>query len=295
MDRKPVGAKLCGGELETSNLSKSSEEESPNEIRECPEDYLTPLDMVKYIRALEDGMEIPLEVEDHLQSCKACTATWDFLLATDPVFRKFRRQRVEALIHQLKKDKELAKDEIDQVQNRQNERGGPAQDNQELVIETIAGKYEQEIHAELEKRGELSLDWLFGKCAYVQGIEKVRFRYLVASGFGHALHTIFFADIESRPNTREIMRSIATAPSEKFDLMELKKHRPKDLPKGLPSGVVLGVAFIMKSPAVSYFPGESILEQSESSILFHRDAFDRYRKEFEKLSKSDFVSPAYPR
>lgn len=299
MNRKPIEVKphvAACGEVKISEVSTElSEEESPKKIRECPEDYLTPLDMVKYIRALEDGVEIPLDVAEHLQSCKACTATWGFLQATDPVFRKFRKQRVEALIHQLKKDEGFAKDESDQVANRQEEHEDSPQGNQENVIEAIAGKYAEEIHAEIEKRGDLPLDWLFEKCANVQRIEEVRARYLVANAFAQALHTMFFADVESRPNTREISRSIATAPSETFDFTELKEHQPQDLPKGLFSVVELGVALIMRFPAVSYFPLESILERSGSGVLFHREAFDRYRKEFEKLSKSDSVSPVHSR
>jgi hypothetical protein len=299
MDPKTVEAGHnagTAGKVGKSKLSaESSKEESPKAIRECPEDYLTPLDMVTYIRALEDDVELPLDVSEHLQSCKACNATWDFVQATDPVFRKFRKQRVEALIHQFEKDKKFTNHGSVHVKNRREERTGSLQADQEIAIDTIAGRYEKEIQADVAEGGYLSLDWLFEQCAKVQQIEEVQARFLKANAFARALDAVFFADIESKPNTREIVRSIVIAPSETFDLTKLTEHQAKELPKGLRSVVELGVAFLMRSPSVSYFPSGSILERSESSILFHRDAFDRYRNEFKKLSTSDSVSPVYSR
>jgi hypothetical protein len=64
-------------------------------------EVLSPTDLAAYLRAEEEGVELPPDVAEHLRHCVTCHENRTFIRKTDLILRGFRKKRVELMIRDV--------------------------------------------------------------------------------------------------------------------------------------------------------------------------------------------------
>jgi hypothetical protein len=234
--------------------------------KRCPDDFLTPREMVGYLRANEEEPgSIPAEVLAHTDACPVCGPTWKFIATTDPVLRKFRQERVELIIQTVVQRENYLSEPIS-PEEREHHIGQVEQDLSRIRSNSSPT---DAVWQTILTKEEISVDQVFEIISGIWEIEDDQTRYIRAK----ELATIF----ARRVRLDQLQR--------KIDLDFLGKLMAEesaviDLSSGA-WGVSreAAVVFVASLPHVGFFH-PPVLEKTESGIFFHLARFKSLMPEF---------------
>jgi hypothetical protein len=251
----------------------TSQQSLPETGTQCPDGFLTPREMVGLLRAAEDNVPLPADVEQHLRSCVACAENWAFIQATDPVLRRFREKRVGLLIQGVTDDEQFERVDDSQPNAETADRIRLIDEIERDLSVTPTQSDDSVFQFIRQETGELSVDDILRVCSTVQEIEDSKRRYETAK----RLSALFAARVKQEQErgrlTLSFLDSLMQSESDSIDLSKL----------GVP--VWIAAAFVASFPQTSYFSNSPVLEKSEETLLFHCARLAGLRREFDEVRK----------
>jgi hypothetical protein len=245
--------------------------------KRCPDDFLTPREMVGFLRAEEEVKgSIPAEVLQHLEACPVCGPTWEFIATTDPALRKFRQKRVELIIQTVVQSENSELEPMSPAERERNI-GDIKQDLSRIRSKPFP--IDRRLQTILTEE-KLSVDQVLEFISPVWAIEDNETRYNSAK----ELATIFARRVELDKERKKINTDF-------LDKLHAEESAIIDLSGGA-WGVSLEavVVFVASLPHVGYFR-TPVLEKNESGIFFHLARFKSLRPEFNALGAKFEPSP----
>lgn len=235
---------------------------------QCPDGVLTPRDMVGYLRAAEDGMSVPPEVEEHLEKCSGCRADWEFISLTDPILRESREKRVDLMIREVTIDDEIEK--VDEISSNLH-----TIEHQRLVNQVEAELLGSRVTTEDEwvktafaEISECTPDTVLELCRRVQSIVDDARRYVTAKQVARRFD--MFTDRHLQREAKiGILASLLLSNSKSIDLSQI----------GAPLAIAAALAASL--PQTTYFRDAKVLEKSNDTILFHCGHMQKLLREFD--------------
>ena len=238
---------------------------------QCPDDFLTPREMVGFLRASEEGSLIPEDVVEHLKACSICEQNWEFIATTDPALREFREKRVEMIIQTVIQDENSG---LQPVPPEQRERlvGELEQDLSRTRSNFLTE--DTGLQIALTKPEGPSVDQMLERIARVQEIENDKSRYEFANELAAAFAKRVEFDAERGTIKVDFLNKLM---GEELGTIDLSAKDRGVSPEA-------AVAFVVSLPHTSYFR-PPLLEKTESGILFDLGRFKSLRPEFKALAK----------
>jgi hypothetical protein len=238
---------------------------------ECPDGFLTPRELVGYLRAREEtGEELPPEVDDHLRTCDVCSDNWAFIMATDPALQRVREQRVALLIKNV--GAMVAPGDA-AVSVSSQERDGLVSEVEKGLLESGQRPQEETLFkAEIQRAAELPYSRILEMCAEIQKIEDEESRYRQSIGLSGELSVRI-----------DRMRENGTIDLTALEVLFEKSTESINLGRLQNVTLDAATAFVASFPQTSYYPG--LLERSGDDILFHQKRFYQLRPEFNKIAE----------
>jgi len=245
----------------------------------CPEDVLTPREIVGYLRAMEEGTELPAEVEEHLASCGACQNNWAFVLATEPKLRQVREKRVKLLIRQVQAEEEVERSSLDSVKRHASESRPLVKDFEKALFESTRDdevKWIEKLWPDDD--AAITVDKALELSKRVQEMDGNERRFLAAK----RLSSLFEGFIKRKVDRELGWKILDLLISSKLEVVDLSQL-----------GVTLdtAAAFVASLPHASYFREPILMERSGNTVLFHRRRFSDVRAEFDRI-RAAFEAPA---
>jgi hypothetical protein len=240
-------------------------------------EIFSPRDLTAYLRTYGEHGKLPPEVKEHLADCRICGENWAFIERTDPILKKFRRDRVKLLItsvladedplpiaaepsEKVGEDRPILVEDLQQALSRpQSFPGADVIDLDELVQPVLG-------------TGELSSDKVLATCRKVQEIPDDGIRYLTSKRVSAGFEVL--ADREQERGTipnDSIVDQLMNRNSGWVDLSKL----------GVP--LERAMFFVASLPQTSYFRNPDLFQQSGHTILFNVGRFPQLLSEFEQL------------
>jgi hypothetical protein len=246
-------------------------------------EVISPREMVGYLRAREEGVELPPGMEEHLRTCRTCADNWEFIQRIDPNIRQFRKKRVNLLISEV-----LAGEDILAATPADRKSDLPTRERKAQVreVQQESSQAQNVPEQDIPNTEELRSDDILKVCEAVRGIEDDKKRYEAAKKLSQRFELRVELEQASGANIEAIFETLFSE-SDPIDLSALK---------GIPDVTAgMATAFIASFPHASYFRDPSLLERDKSGALgdkiwFHRSRFTQMAHEFDQ-ARARFGDP----
>jgi hypothetical protein len=249
-------------------------------------EVISPREMVGYLRAREEGVELPPGMEEHFRACRICGDNWEFILRTDPVIRQYREERVELVIrHVLAEEVILATPANRESDLPAGEREAKVQTVQEELMQV--GVPEKKHLKTILKCDELPSSTIISMCEKVRKIEDDRTRYEESKKLSSQFDLCVKRRQANDAIVEAIFETLMLSDADSIDLSDLK------ITPEVTAG--MAAAFIASFPQTIYFRDPVLLERRKSgksggTVLFHRGRFPELTLEFDKV-RAKFDAP----
>ena len=250
--------------------------------------HLTPREMTGYFRARGDGLQIPDEIAQHLNTCKTCRPDWELIQQSDPLLRTHEDARVGLIIERVVADEEFRrKSESTTGSTFSTDRVGMIQQFESSLSTVRRTDLDQWVREILSPK-ELTIEGVLKACAMVQNIKDDRSRYEASKIIAGAFETRIererspkntTTDGSSKPITTETLGRLLSAEEESIDLSRL------DIP------VPIAAGFVASFPPTLYYSSPALLEEVGGVCHFHRALFDKLIQSFHAILEAPW-SPA---
>ena len=255
-----------------SNRAKEGVDENILDIRKtklsasCPQGFLTPREIVGYLRAWEKQTKLPTEVDEHLNICDVCNDNWNFIRLTDPIFQEFRQRRVELMVATVGEVRLPLKGE-QAIPSRLDE--DHTQQVAQAITQVVSSEAIEQVTIEKFTPGRV-----LQMCTRVQKIPNKQRRYWKSKDLSaECRKEVIRMEKRGEIDTTVLLNRLLGESSDTVDLAKLK----------IPLRAT--ATFACSLPQTSFFRG-LLQRNSKGKIIFRQKEFQARRGEFDEFDES---------